>query len=257
MEKEIDKEALILDALEEVYLETGNILIKSVAQKAGLSRMTVNRLFGSKECLIERYKEVRGFDIPGIDAVPTVPVRMRILKAAGKCFGKSGFQGATIEEIAKIAKVGTATVYRSFKDKENLIKAYVEEYSRSQIRQELKLGPDFRTNLIQFAIYIFDMIEENTDLFKIALIETSNNPELMEKLGDSPNRTLYMISDYFIKSGCVNNDTQRSQDFAMAFMGMLMSFGFIYPVSYNIPIGNKEERARLIVDIFLKGIDGF
>ncbi len=252
MEKQLETEKRILDALEAVSLETGNISVKKVADKAEVSRMTVHRIFGSRENLIARYKEVRGKEI----LVTKEPVRTKILKSAGKCFAKCGIQGATIEDIAKMAQVGTATVYRHFKDKENLIKAFVEEHGRNRIKQELRYNNDLRSDLVQFAISVLDMLERENDLFKIGLTEAGNNPEIMSQLNNSPNRTLYMVSEYLKNTVCPKNK-DLTQEFAMAFMGMIIAFGFLYPYLYMIPLGNKGEKANLIVDLFLNGINGF
>lgn len=249
----IKPKTLIFDILDELYIKTGEVSIKEISKRANVSRMTVYRLFGSKEELISQYNKVKGKNIP---SKSTEPVRLRILKAAGKCFGNKGLQGASIEEIASMAKVSTSTVYRYFKDKETLIKAYAEEIGRNKIRQELNNGQDLRSTLLQFAISLLTMLEEDMDLFKIGLTQVGNNPELMAKLSDSPNRSLYILTNYLKSQGC-SNDQNLSQDMAMAFMGMLLAFGFLYPQAYQLPLTNKEKKAAFVVDLFLNGIKGF
>jgi AcrR family transcriptional regulator len=52
--------------------------------------------------------------------------RRRILDAAGRCFAKSGFKGATIEEIAAASSLSRPLVYKHFDGKEALIDAVLD-----------------------------------------------------------------------------------------------------------------------------------
>jgi len=52
--------------------------------------------------------------------------RRRILEAAGRCIAKSGFKGATIEEIAAAASLSRPLVYKHFDGKEALIDAVLD-----------------------------------------------------------------------------------------------------------------------------------
>lgn len=53
--------------------------------------------------------------------------RRSILKAALKLYGKHGFNGTTMEEIAQAARLGTATAYYYFKSKEEIYVSLVIE----------------------------------------------------------------------------------------------------------------------------------
>jgi len=67
-----------------------------------------------------------------LTAMDTIPnrrddlQRRRILDAAGRCFAKSGFKGATIEEISAAASVSRPLVYKHFDGKEALIDAVLD-----------------------------------------------------------------------------------------------------------------------------------
>jgi len=53
--------------------------------------------------------------------------RSDILDAAGRIFARSGFENATIQDIAKEAQYAAGTVYLYFKDKESLYFSLLEE----------------------------------------------------------------------------------------------------------------------------------
>ena len=55
----------------------------------------------------------------------TVPVRERILVAAGDLFHKQGIRGVGVEAIAEAAKTNKMTLYRYFDSKDELIAEWV------------------------------------------------------------------------------------------------------------------------------------
>ncbi|MCP4906103.1 MAG: TetR/AcrR family transcriptional regulator [bacterium] len=52
--------------------------------------------------------------------------RRRILDAAGRCIAKSGFKGATVDEIASAASLSRPLIYKHFDGKEALIDAVLD-----------------------------------------------------------------------------------------------------------------------------------
>jgi TetR/AcrR family transcriptional repressor of uid operon len=58
---------------------------------------------------------------------------MKILKAAAKCFRKTGFHLASMQEICTETGLGPGAVYRYFPSKDKIIEAMAEE-ERSQVR---------------------------------------------------------------------------------------------------------------------------
>lgn len=58
----------------------------------------------------------------------------RILKAAEKVFSHKGYSQATLDEIIKIADTGKGTVYKYYKNKENLFYTLVEAKNRKLIK---------------------------------------------------------------------------------------------------------------------------
>ena len=60
--------------------------------------------------------------------------RERILQAARKVFGRRGYYGATIEEIADESGLSNGAVYYNFKNKEDLFFALLEDWRGELIR---------------------------------------------------------------------------------------------------------------------------
>lgn len=57
-------------------------------------------------------------------------VEERILEAAGRVFLERGFSGATVDEIAEVARAGKPTIYARFPGKEALFAAVIERRVR-------------------------------------------------------------------------------------------------------------------------------
>lgn len=95
-----------------------------LAEAAGVSRATLYRRVPSREALAQRLR-ARGVE-PGSELGD--PVRDRILEATGALVDAEGLR-FTIEQVAERAGVGAATVYRSFGDREGLLRAFFDERS--------------------------------------------------------------------------------------------------------------------------------
>jgi AcrR family transcriptional regulator len=54
----------------------------------------------------------------------------RILDAAGEVFADRGFGGASVDEIAELARAGKPTIYAKFPGKEALLTAVIERVLR-------------------------------------------------------------------------------------------------------------------------------
>ncbi len=76
--------------------------------------------------------------------------RQEILLAAGRCFGRSGFQGATISAICAEAKISPGHLYHYFASKEAIISAMAEgSVANAELRfQEMARASDALTALI-------------------------------------------------------------------------------------------------------------
>jgi AcrR family transcriptional regulator len=89
-----------------------------LAAKAGVSRATLYRLFGSQQHLLHQL---------GLEPPPAV--RSRILDAALDLVGRHGLAELSMDELAAAAGVSRATLYRLFPGKEALFAALVRSFS--------------------------------------------------------------------------------------------------------------------------------
>lgn len=96
--------------------------------------------------------------------------RRLILDAAGRLFAREGVESVSLEQVAREAGVGRATLFRRFEDRAALLHALLDEHERA-LQEELvrgspPLGPGAPApeRLDAFVGALFDLTAEHRDL---------------------------------------------------------------------------------------------
>jgi AcrR family transcriptional regulator len=108
----------VVAAAREVLADEPRAPISRIARRAGVSRATFYRHFGSRDALLT-----------AVELEPPLPARERVLDAAADLVGHGGLSGFSMEELAVRAGVSRATVYRLFPTKAALFGEIVRTYS--------------------------------------------------------------------------------------------------------------------------------
>ena len=110
-------------------------------------------------------------------------VDARILDAARKVFLERGFEGASIDEIAEVARSGKPTIYARFRDKRALFTAVVTRDILARItefKSEVPTGATIEERLTSAAITLvhwgFD--SDRIALMRLAVAEARRFPDL-------------------------------------------------------------------------------
>jgi AcrR family transcriptional regulator len=105
------------------------VSLADVARAAGVSWPTVRRHVGGKAHLRELLTRDRPETAP-----PATDTRRRIQAAASHVFARSGYNGATLDHVARAAGVTKGAVYWHFANKGDLFLALIEERIAEQAR---------------------------------------------------------------------------------------------------------------------------
>jgi AcrR family transcriptional regulator len=110
-------------------------------------------------------------------------VEERILDAARNVFLERGFEGASIEEIARAARSGKPTIYARFASKEALFNAVAMHDVVSRIEHfkgEVPTGATIEERLASLAIALLDWIlaSDRLALMRLAVAELRRFPDL-------------------------------------------------------------------------------
>jgi AcrR family transcriptional regulator len=110
-------------------------------------------------------------------------VEERILDAARKVFLDRGFEGASIEEIADVARSGKPTIYARFRDKKALFAAAVTQYVVAKQSRLVNFSPsgkslEERLANIGEAVLQEVLTAEWIGLLRLAIAEARRFPDL-------------------------------------------------------------------------------
>ena len=113
--------------------------------------------------------------IPTTRAQAAADQRRRIVEAAAELIAKRGYHGTTIELIIRRAKVGYATFYKNFADKEECLIAIFDtagEAMRPRLREVYEDQDGAWADKVAATIRaLFEMIAEHPAIARVCLVE--------------------------------------------------------------------------------------
>jgi AcrR family transcriptional regulator len=108
----------VLSAARTLLADDPQTPISEIVDRAGVSRATFYRHFGSRHALLD-----------AVEVEPPSPARERITQSAVELIGHGGLHTFSMEDLAVAAGVSRATVYRLFPNKAALFGELVRRYS--------------------------------------------------------------------------------------------------------------------------------
>ncbi|MGE5485866.1 MAG: TetR/AcrR family transcriptional regulator [Ignavibacteriales bacterium] len=194
--------------------------------------------------------------------------RAEIIAAAEKVFFESGFDGATMDEIARVAQFTKRTVYQYFKDKEDLyfavaLKCVSELRAYVQRAVEAASTGVTKIRLLSEAYYRFS--KDSPDAFRLinhasqvaAQRTTGGQPREITRVGTGVYQELADVIAVGQRDGSIRTDLEAAEG---AFSVFLLITGFFYRLSlvggaYEEAYGASEDRlARLGIDLLERAI---
>src|SRR5471032_446308 len=110
----------------------------------------------------------------------------RILDAALRVFGRDGVSGATTREIARVAKVNEVTLFRYFKNKNELLRQVVlqscKRYEPVFAEACLETPDDLRRTIRTFAETYAQKLHDNEDFVRTFMGELKRHLKLARRL---------------------------------------------------------------------------
>ena len=184
----------------------------------------------------------------------------RILDAAVRVFGRDGVSGATTREIARVAKVNEVTLFRYFKNKNELLRQVVlqscKRYEQVFADASLETIDDLRRTVRTYAEAHAQKFRDNEDLVRTFMGELKRHLKLSRRLfveSAKPGRQKFI--DYLQaaqKARLVRKDLDPSTA-ADALTGMLMAGALRRPLTESIY--SSQRYVETCVELFLKGIE--
>lgn len=187
--------------------------------------------------------------------------RQEILDVAASFFLSYGYEGSSVNAMARHSGISKESFYRYFRGKDELFKAVLEqelEQYRGNITQLLEHWDeeDMRTTLVKVAQTLMSVIlrDRQQALRRLVFSETKRDPEigaLYYRIG--PRLAYEGLEKYFELH---RGDTEFGPEFlAHTFMAMVLHEPMLARncgVRENPTASERAERANEVVDHFLK-----
>jgi AcrR family transcriptional regulator len=227
----------------------GALTMGALARATGFSRATLYRKAGGRSALLDALAAT------GADVGDRAGVRARILLAARDVFGRMGFDAASLDEIASVARVGVATVYRHFGDKDGLVAAFLDALAPRRAARQIRATDDVRYDLERLATQILSGVRDDAPLVRLFFLEALKGSPLLGRVrAKAPTRMLESVASLLEQHRAAGR--LRDLDprlLAQSFGGMLLAFGVIPLLVRGDPAGDPVLTARAVTDLFLAG----
>ena len=189
--------------------------------------------------------------------------RTTVLKAALSAFSAKGYAAATLDDIAKAAKVTRGAIYWHFKGKADLYNTLVEEFSArgaAIVQAAVAEGGTLIDILRRVFISQCTLIEDDQEaraVMELALFKTGHNPELQagrEKQIEAGNALIAGIADAMrmgVEQGILRDDidpTDMARGF-LAFENGVIQQWLASPKSFSL-----KESAGSFAEILIRGL---
>jgi AcrR family transcriptional regulator len=178
----------VMSAAREVLAEDASAPVAVIAGRAGVSRATFYRHFGSRDRLLE-----------SVALEPQPPAETRILTAARDMLLRHSLDELSMDELAAAAGVSRGTLYRLVPGKAALLKRLIEVYSpfeavRAIIAEHGDEPPDVVFPMIGRAIV--GVAGERQGLMRAIFHEVTANAQTLDGMGPLFAQTLGLLAQY-------------------------------------------------------------
>lgn len=246
MREDVEQAAIAL------FNEVGRgFTLGALLARTGLSRATLYRRIGSKEALLDKLSRE---NLINIDDDPDF--NQRIFEAVRKVVAEYGFIACTMEQIAKEAGIGIATLYRRFDNKDNLLRQFVSQLGpKPVIRQTLETRePDLERDLRRIIEVGLRFGYKNQDIARIIFSMKPAERKYLAALRQDSVSTFSRLVQYLEsrqEEGILRQDVP-AEDLAMNLNGLVVQYSAFAPAYLDRPL-EAEKDADAILKMFLQG----
>lgn len=185
--------------------------------------------------------------------------RERILGAAREVIGRKGKRGATTREIADVAGVNEATIFRHFGTKEALIVGVAQHFCGFvQLREvATNLNGELAADLLTIARSMLVRMDSQMDMIRWSLVEMDYEADIFSTTAWRPQLAiLEVVAEFMQRRIDAGEMTGHARNLAMMFMGIVFMHVLArnkFPDAelYSCP---ADDALQFYIDVFLNGV---
>lgn len=185
----------------------------------------------------------------------------KIIKATFEILQEEGFAKATTKKIAAKAGVNEVTIFRNFKNKNNLVEV-TKEYHLQLLINKLKEifafdDDDGIEEYLKISFFgILNLTEEDLSILRVAMEEVRQDPEKTILISDITDVILDQLEEFFrvkIETGVIRKVNPKS--LAIMCFGMLFQSVILWKI-YNHDLEFEDNYyADDLINIMFEGIN--
>lgn len=186
--------------------------------------------------------------------------REKILEAAIDLMSQKGFSSTTTKEIAKTAGVSEMTLFRKYKNIQEILDSVIEKYTSSfrakKIFSENDLVYDLEFDLANISRTYQDFMNENKKVVLLAYKESGTYDEISSRLTENPRLMKKFMIDYFTEMQRRGKIIDCNLELtALSFMTMNLGFFSSQFISVQkVATVSREEFIEHSVKVFARGL---
>ena len=169
--------------------------------------------------------------------------RTQLLRAARKAFGRNGFHGVSMEEVAREAGITKPILYDHFSSKQDLYLALLEADSAAlgeRVHTALVDGSGNRERIRQSFQAYFDFVDEHAEGFRLFMQETQSPERVSSGVAKVRERILEEVASVIVRESKGQIDPDDADTVAVGLVGMVEAG------AQRNPGGQKSERDRQV-----------
>lgn len=188
---------------------------------------------------------------------------VRIIEAAAQLFARHGFKAATTREIAQLADINEATLFRYFLHKPDLFCAAVNSrLGRVKLGRELQLSlardEDPAIVVPGIVAFLLNSLAQQPDLYRLLHVAAFELPGATHVIREQLGPIFDAVSTYFQR--CAEKGVIQKAAASLATLGILGTVSAHYHLHHLLsvcesPFASLEEEASAYAELWLRALE--
>ena len=186
------------------------------------------------------------------------PKKQIITMVAQNIFSKHGLLKTTVDEIAKAARMGKASLYHYFQSKEEIFKEVVEQENRflkEKIRDAVNREKNPQKKMKIYILKKMEYLKELANIHSALKDDYLKNYAFIEKIREKNSREELFTIREILQDGEDNGIFEIDDIELTAFAITSALKGLEYPWSINISFPEIESNINKLLEILFHGIE--